>query len=113
MWRQVRTAAAVMGVLAGTTAMADAQGTITQDPGRLAPGNLRSQQLGPSVDLPSGNTGSGEGTTVFHGTSRSDGTSRTTPGYGTNSGGMGAGSGAGFGGSSTGGDLSRGIGPGR
>ncbi len=113
MWQQVRRVAVVMGFLVGTAGMADAQGTITQDPGRLAPGNLRSQQLGPSVNLPSGNTGSGEGTTVFHGTSRPDSTSRTTPGYGTSSGGMGAGSGAGFGGSSTGGDLSRGIGPGR
>src|SRR5690349_24466402 len=108
MWRQVRTAAAVMGVLAGTTAMADAQGTITQDPGRMAPGNLRSQQLGPSVDLPSGNTGQGAGVTVFDGTTRPESATRTMPGYGANSGAMGAGSGAGFGGSATGGDLSRG-----
>jgi hypothetical protein len=112
MWQQLRAAAVVMGLLAGTAAAAYAQGTVTQDPGRATPGNLRSQQLGPSVDLPSGNIGAGEGTTVFQGTSRPGSTSRTMPGYGTNPGDIGAGTGAGFGGSSSGG-LDRGIGPGR
>lgn len=113
MWQQVRRAAVVMGFLAGTAALAYAQGSTTQDPGRITPGNLTTQRLGPSVDLPSGNAGGGEGATVFHGTSGPGSTSRTTPGYGIYPGNMGAGSGAGFGGSSAGSDLSRGVKPGR
>jgi hypothetical protein len=113
MWQQLKMAAVVMGLLAGTAAAAYAQGTVTQDPGRSSPGNLRSQQLGPSVDLPSGNIGAGEGTTVFQGTSRPGATSRTMPGYRNSPGDIGAGSGAGFGGSSSGSGLNRGIRPGR
>jgi hypothetical protein len=105
MWQQVRMAAVAMALVSGTTGIAYAQ--ITQDPGRLTPGNLRSQQLGPSVDLPSGNTGSGEGSSRSENTN----TNRTTPGYGANPSNMGAGGGAGLGGSSSG--LSRGIRPGR
>ena len=113
MWHQFRTAAVVLGLFAGGAGVAYAQGTVTQDPGRLSPGNLRSQQLGPSVDLPSGNLGGGEGATVFYGTSRPGTTNRTMPGYGTNPGDIGAGTSAGFGGSSSGGGLNRGIRPGR
>ena len=105
MWQQVRMAAVAMALVSGMTGIAYAQ--ITQDPGQLTPGNLRSQQLGPSVDLPSGNTGSGEGS------SRSENTNRTTPGYGANPSDMGAGGGAGLGSSSIDGGLSRGIRPGR
>ena len=107
MWQQIRMAAVAMALVSGTTGIAYAQ--ITQDPGRLTPGNLRSQQLGPSVDLPSGNTGSGQGTSRSENTNRN----RTTPGYGSNPNHMGVGGGAGLGGSSIDGGLSRGIRPGQ
>jgi hypothetical protein len=71
-----------------------AQGSITQDPGEMAPGNLTTGGLGPSMPLPAsssngtretinpntgrnaaGTTGSSGGTTVFHGTPRGYGSS--------------------------------------
>ena len=71
-----------------------AQGSITQDPGQMAPGNLTTGGLGPSTSLPATNgsgkreaitpntgrnvaatTGSSGGTTVFHGTPRGYGSS--------------------------------------
>jgi hypothetical protein len=114
MRQPIKTTAFAVCFLAGTASLVFAQGSITQDPGRMTPGNLTTQQLGPSVGEPSsGRAGSGGGTTVFHGTSGVGNTSGTAPGYGASPQDMGAGSGAGFGGSATGGDLSRGIGPGR
>ena len=38
--------------LAGSAGMAHAQGTITQDPGRMTPGNLTFQHLGPAASAP-------------------------------------------------------------
>lgn len=113
MRRPIKTAAFAVCFLAGTASLAFAQGSTTQDPGRMTPGNLTTQQLGPSVDLPGGRAGSGGGTTVFHGTPGVGNATGTAPGYGAGSSDMGAGSGAGFGGNATGGDLSRGTGPGR
>jgi len=84
MRQQIRRAAIVALISAGTATAAFAQGSITQDPGRITPGNLTTGQLGPSGsaavganrnlgagDMPNGNwsgTGYGSGTTVFHGT---------------------------------------------
>ena len=103
-----------MCLLAGAATAAHAQGNITQDPGRITPGNLTLQRLGPSVDLTGnpdyGAPGVRKGTSVYPGTAGFGSTTGTAPG---GSGHLGAGSGAGFGGYSTGGDLSRGIGPGR
>jgi hypothetical protein len=108
MWQQVGRVAVVIGFLTGAAAGAYAQGSVTQDPGQLTPGNLTSQRLGPSSDFPgTAGTGptSGRGTSTFRGP--------TAPGYGTNSGDWGAGNGPGFGGYPAGGALSRGVGPGR
>ena len=71
-----------------------AQGSITQDPGEMAPGNLTTGGLGPSTPSPAtsgngtretvtpntgrnaaGTAGSSGGTTVFHGTPRGYGSS--------------------------------------
>ena len=93
---RIRMAAIATAFLAGTAGAAYAQGSMTQDPGRMAPRNLTLDRLGPSSgspsagvngrlgagDLPNGSwsemtfpsarnsaptAGSG-GTTVFHGT---------------------------------------------
>lgn len=40
MWTKIGMAAIVAGLLGGTAAAAYAQGSMTQDPGRMAPGNL-------------------------------------------------------------------------
>jgi hypothetical protein len=113
MRQQIKAAATLACFLGGAAPLAFAQGSSTQDPGRLTPGNLTTQQLGPSVDVPSSRSGSGGGTTVLRGTPRAGNPTGPAPGYGTSPPDMGAGSGAGFGGNATGGDLSRGTGPGR
>ncbi|MBV9376593.1 MAG: hypothetical protein JO320_16320 [Alphaproteobacteria bacterium] len=56
------TMAAIAITLLGTAPVAHAQGSMTQDPGRITPGNLSSDRLGPSTGS------SAAGTTVFHGT---------------------------------------------
>src|SRR5438309_11386644 len=84
MRQQIRKAAIVVLISAGTATAAFAQGSITQDPGRITPGNLTTDRLGPSGSpavganrslgaggMSNGNwsgTGNGSGTTVFHGT---------------------------------------------
>ena len=105
MWKQIRRAAIVALISGGTATVAFAQGTITQDPGRITPGNLTTDRLGPSTgptpgtngrlgagDMPNGNragsspsigrnsgtTGSGDATTVFHGTPGNYGSSNPT-----------------------------------
>ena len=52
MWTKIGTAAILATVLAGTAATAFAQGSITQDPGRITPGNLITGRLGPSTSTP-------------------------------------------------------------
>jgi hypothetical protein len=95
---QIALSAAVAAFLAIGAVGAHAQGSITQDPGRAAPGNLGTGRLGPSIpsptvgplggaagnspgnsprSSPSTNTSSG-GTTVFHGTPRGYGSSSST-----------------------------------
>ena len=63
MWMQIKMVAVTAALLAGTTAAAYAQGTMTQDPGKMAPGNLRSDRLGPSTgsNAPGGNGALGAG----------------------------------------------------
>ena len=92
MWMKIRTAAIVALISSGTATVAFAQGSITQDPGRMAPGNLTIEHLGPSTGspavggggpeagaMPNGNwsgtsqnisrgSAASAGTTVFHGT---------------------------------------------
>jgi hypothetical protein len=106
MWKQIRSAAIVALISGGTATVAFAQGSITQDPGRMTPGNLTTDRLGPSTGLTAGTNGrsgagdmpnghwagsspsigrnsvttssSGDATTIFHGTSGSYGSSNPT-----------------------------------
>lgn len=106
---RVQLRAAIIGAaaLVGFAGVACAQGSITQDPGKITPGNLSSQRLGPSAgspaagvsgglgasDLPSGNwpaTTYGSGAPIFHGTPGATGVGgRTdaTPDYDNSAGG--------------------------
>jgi len=52
MWMKIRTAAIVALISSGTATVAFAQGSMTQDPGRMAPGNLTIDHLGPSTGSP-------------------------------------------------------------
>jgi len=48
MWVQIRIIAITVALLAGTAAVAQAQNSMTQDPGKMAPGNLPTDRLGPN-----------------------------------------------------------------
>ena len=107
MRQQIRKAAIVALISAGTATAALAQGSVTQDPGRITPGNLSTSRLGPSGspevganrnmgagDMSNGNwsgAGYGSGTTVFHGTpgnpAGAEARTGAAPDYGMNSGG--------------------------
>src|SRR5438067_13590550 len=107
MRQQIRRAAIVALISVGTATAAFAQGSITQDPGRITPGNLTTGQLGPSGsaavganrnlgagDMPNGNwsgTRYRNGTTVIHDTSGKPSgtctTQSTAPNYDINKGG--------------------------
>lgn len=52
MHRQFKSASISAVLLAVSAGVALAQGTITQDPGRLTPGNLTFQDLGPAGPVP-------------------------------------------------------------
>ena len=113
MRQQIRKAAIVALISAGTATAALAQGSVTQDPGTITPGNLSSGRLGPSGspevganrnmgagDMSNGNwsgAGYGSGTTVFHGTPGNPAGARTAPStaldYGINTGGTATGAG--------------------
>ena len=107
MWTQLRAAAIGVAVFVGFSSVAGAQGTITQDPGRITPDNLSTQRPGPSTgspaagangslgagDIRNGNwsgTTYGDGTTVFHGTpgggAGAQAGTGSAPEYGTSSG---------------------------
>jgi hypothetical protein len=97
---QIKAAVASAAFLAGAAGIAWAQGTSTQDPGSLTPGNLTFQDLGPAGPVPgpagrSQTTGlsGGYGTSGAAGTANSPGTSPT---------GFGAGNTSGFGGNAAG-----------
>jgi hypothetical protein len=96
MWTQLRTAALATALLAGTVAVAHAQGSVTQDPGRITPGNLSTDRLGPSSGSPGTANGAlGAGDTPngnWSGTAPNPGRGAvgTMPGYGAGSNGMGS-----------------------
>src|ERR1700745_3089144 len=88
----MRITTAVMSavLLAGGAGIACAQGSITQDPGSLAPRNLTLQYLGPSdpgVTIP-GEPGTSDSWPLRAPTGR--GQVGTTPGYGSSATGAGA-----------------------
>jgi hypothetical protein len=95
MWRQIRAASASAVLLAAPAGIACAQGSITQDPGSLTPGNLTFQHLGPAGPVP-GPTETPQATPWPGGYGTSDTGTVLAPG--TRSTGMGAGKGSGFGG---------------
>jgi hypothetical protein len=99
---RMRITAAVVSValLAGVTGIAFAQGTSTQDPGSLTPGNLTFQDLGPAGPAP-GPTGRSQ-TTRLPGGYGTSGTAGTITGPGTSSTGFGAHSTSGLGGNTGG-----------
>jgi hypothetical protein len=99
MLRQTKAAPISAVLLVAAAGIASAQGSITQDPGKLTPGNLTFQNLGPT-DLVPRPTGSRQTTQTppAHGTSARSG---AAPGPGTSSTGFGAGNTAGFGGKAT------------
>jgi hypothetical protein len=90
MWMQIKAAVVSAAFLAGAVGIACAQGSSTQDPGSLTPGNLTFQDLGQATRLPGA-----------YGTSDPAGTVTGT-GMGTNSTGFGAANTSGFGGNAAG-----------
>ena len=107
---RISMAAFAITLLAGTASVAYAQGSMTQDPGKMSPGNLTTNGLGPSAGTPAtggngtlgaGDTngnwsgaGYGSGTTLLHGTpGSSTGTGPDiAPGHGRSAGVSGGGS---------------------
>ncbi len=100
MWMQIKATVVSAALLAGAAGIACAQGSSTQDPGSLTPGNLTFQDLGPAGPVP-GPTGRGQPPRVpgAYGTS---GTAGTVAGPGTSSTGFGAGDTSRFGGNAAG-----------
>ena len=100
MTMRFRIAAVSAVLLAGAAGSASAQGSITQDPGSLTPGNLTFQDLGPAGPVPSP-TERGQATRLpgAYGTS---GTAGTVTRPGTSSTGFGTGNPSGFGGNAAG-----------
>lgn len=100
MRRHIKSVSISVILLAVSAGIACAQGSSTQDPGSLTPGNLTFQNLGPAGPVP--------GPTQTRPTAnwpRAYGTSSTTApivGPGTSSTGFDAGNGTGFGGNATG-----------
>jgi len=97
---QIKAAVVSAAFLAGAAGIACAQGSSTQDPGRLTPGNLTFQDLGPAGPVP-GPTGRSQTTRLPDGYGTS-GTPGTVTGPGTSSTGFGAGNTPGFGGNAAG-----------
>jgi hypothetical protein len=97
---QIKAAVVSAAFLAGAGGIACAQGTSTQDPGSMTPGNLTFQDLGPAGPAP--------GPTLRSQTPRlpggygPSGTAGTVTGPGTGSTGFGAGNTSGLGGNATG-----------
>jgi hypothetical protein len=93
MWMQINAVVVSAALLAVAVGTACAQGTSTQDPGSMTPGNLTFQDLGPAGPAP-GPTGrtqttplpGGYGTSGPVGTVTSPGTSWTGFGAGNTSG---------------------------
>jgi hypothetical protein len=100
MWMQIKAAFVSAAFLAGSAGTPWAQGTTTQDPGSLTPGNLTFQDLGPAGPVP-GPTGRSQTTGLPDGYGTS-GTAGTVTGPNTSSTGFGAGNSSGFGGNAAG-----------
>ena len=100
MWMQIKAAVVSAALLAGAVGIACAQGSMTQDPGSLTPGNLTFQGLGPAGPVP-GPTERSQSTRL-PGTYGTSGTAGPSTGPGTSSTGFGAGNTSGFGGNSAG-----------
>src|SRR5947207_13873050 len=96
MWMRIKAAAVSVAFLAGAAGTACAQGTSTQDPGSLTPGNLTFQDIGPAGPVP-GPTGRSQ-TTRLPGAYGTSGTAGTVTSPGTSSAGFGAGNTSGLGG---------------
>jgi hypothetical protein len=97
---QIKAAVVSAAFLAGAAGIAWAQGTSTQDPGSLTPGNLTFQDLGPAGPVP-GPTGRSQ-TTGLPGGYGTSGAAGTVTRSGTSSTGYGAGNTSGFGGNAAG-----------
>ena len=105
MLMRITTAVVSALFLAGAAAIAHAQGSITQDPGVLAPRNLTLQYLGPSgagVTIPGEPGTSGSWRPLGAPTGR--GAVGATPGYGSSTTGTGSGNAGGYGTSPLGGN---------
>jgi hypothetical protein len=100
MWMQIKAAVVSAALLAGAAGIACAQGSMTQDPGSLTPGNLTFQDLGPAGPVP-GPTERSQSTRL-PGTYGTSGTAGPVTGPGTSSTDFGAGNTSGFGGNSAG-----------
>ncbi|HEX9534638.1 MAG TPA: hypothetical protein VF924_04150 [Stellaceae bacterium] len=100
MWMQIKAVVVSAAFLAGAVGIAWAQGSITQDPGSLTPGNLTFQDLGPAGPAP-GPTERSQ-TTRLPGGYGTSGTAGTVTGPGISSTGFGAGNTSGFGGNAAG-----------
>jgi hypothetical protein len=100
MWIPIKAAALSAAFLAGAVGIACAQGSSTQDPGSLTPGNLTFQDLGPAGPVP-GPTGRSQ-TTRLPGGYGTSGTAGTVTGPGTSSTGFGGGNASGLGGNAAG-----------
>ena len=97
---QIKAAIVGTAFLAGAAGIACAQGSMTQDPGSLTPGNLTFQDLGPAGPVP-GPTGRSQ-TTQLPGGYGTSGPAGTVTSPGTSWTGLGAGNTSGFGGNSAG-----------
>jgi hypothetical protein len=100
MRRHIKSASISAVLLAVSAGMACAQGTITQDPGRMTPGNLTFQNLGPAGPVP-GPTQT-RPTAEWPGAYGTSGTTGPIIGPGTSSTGFGTGNSSGFGGNAGG-----------
>jgi hypothetical protein len=100
MWRQIKSAGFSAAFLAVSAGIAWAQGSVTQDPGSLTPGNLTFQDLGPAGPAP-GPTGQRPVVESPGAYGRSGATSPTIR-PGTSSTGSGTGYNTGFGSNATG-----------
>jgi hypothetical protein len=100
MWMQIKAAVVSTAFLAVTAGIACAQGSSTQDPGNLTPGNLTFQDLGPAGPVPVPTERSQ--TTQSRGGYGTSGQAGTVTSPGTNWTGLGAGKSSGFGGDAAG-----------
>jgi hypothetical protein len=99
MWMQIKAGVVSAVLLAGTVGTACAQGTSTQDPGSLTPGNLTFQDLGPAGPVPGP---SGRSQTRLPGAYGTSGPAGTVTSPSTSWTGFGAGNSSGFGGNAAG-----------